>query len=274
MTRTGGRWRWTRTPQRRSGNASGRRTGFAETSSARADGTHFGARSGQPGATGLTKVEKVITDSLTRADRGDWGSGSAGPPSCAIRLPDVGALFVPAMLLRTRRGQMGVSEEPTQEDFEFPESGDQPHASWVFVSHSAADYEVVRRIMTRFEGSPRFLRLHIANRAQGPAIAAAYRARILHSLSTCGWFVVFVSDASVQSKVVGFEVDWALRNRSRSHMLCLSLDRADRIALNPHLAGVKQINLNSLTGAGNSLFGWLSWKRLEWAMPRPAGLDT
>jgi hypothetical protein len=48
--------------QRLSGNASGRRTAFAETSGASAGGTHFGAQSGQPGAIDLTKIEKAITE--------------------------------------------------------------------------------------------------------------------------------------------------------------------------------------------------------------------
>jgi Protein of unknown function (DUF3108) len=42
--------------------ASGRRIAFAETSAASAGGTHFGARSGQPGTMRLTNVEKTITD--------------------------------------------------------------------------------------------------------------------------------------------------------------------------------------------------------------------
>ena len=60
----GGR-RW-RTPQRLSGNASGRRTCFAETSAARAGGTHFWARSGQPGAIGKVARPRRI------GGRGRW----------------------------------------------------------------------------------------------------------------------------------------------------------------------------------------------------------
>jgi hypothetical protein len=56
-------------PQRRSGNASLQHTAFADASAARAGGPHFEARSGQPGAMDLIKVEKVITDS---AVAGGW----------------------------------------------------------------------------------------------------------------------------------------------------------------------------------------------------------
>jgi hypothetical protein len=98
--------------------------------------------------------------------------------------------------------QDAVEEYPSEADFAYPPAADQ-RPSWVFVSHSAADYAAVRKPLRSFDGPPRFLTLHIANRAQGPAFVEAYKPRILRSLSRCGWFVVVVSQASIRSVEVG-----------------------------------------------------------------------
>jgi hypothetical protein len=140
------------------------------------------------------------------------------------------------------------------------------HPSWVFASHSAADYEFVRSTMHRYEFS-RSLQIHIANRAQTPQVAEKYRRGILRSLSRCAWFVVFVSEASVESQWVRFEVDWAIRMRRRSRLLCLSIDDSERRALHPGLAGIRHIRLSALIRAPRGVAAWLALKRLDRAMP-------
>jgi hypothetical protein len=142
------------------------------------------------------------------------------------------------------------------------------HYSWVFVSHSAADYPAVQAIFRYFEGPPRFLTFHIANRAQGEEIARAYRPRILQSLGRCAWFVVIVSTASIQSKWVQFEVAWAVRNKPMNRLICLMLDDSDESTLHSDLSTAHKINVRPLIRPGQGLAAWFARIRVGRALPR------
>lgn len=196
---------------------------------------------------------------LTRAD---------GFPKClALRKGPGHRRWMP-----TARSQEVVMTDPSSDfphesDFQFgPAPSSQEKPSWVFVSHSAVDYKIVRAILTPFEA--RFLTFHISNRAQGEGFVQAYKPKILLNLSRCSWFIVAVSSASIRSSWVKFEVDWFIRNKTTDSMLILILDDSDISALHPQLINTRRVNVRPLVQQTSSLASWLARRRLGRRLPK------
>jgi len=156
---------------------------------------------------------------------------------------------------------------PTEADFEAPLPSEE-RSSWVFVSHSAADYVHVRDMLRGFEAPPKFLTFHIANRAQAIHIQNAYKRGILKNLSRCAWFIVVVSNASIRSVWVQFEVAWAVRHKPINRVICLMLDGSVESDLHPRLSLARKIDVRPLVRRGPVLTSWLARKRLRWALPQ------
>jgi len=174
------------------------------------------------------------------------------------------------MVCSDRQMETLPSEDvPSEADFEAAPVSEERY-SWVFVSHSAADYPVVRDIFRHFDGPPRFLTFHIANRAQGEGMVRAYKPQILRNLGRCAWFVVVVSAASIHSKWVQFEVAWAVRNKAMNRLICLTLDDSDESTLHPDLSIARKINVRPLVRPGQGLASWFARIRVGRALPRSA----
>lgn len=153
-------------------------------------------------------------------------------------------------------------------DFLPIEFGVQERLTWVFVSHSAADYEIVRKLLPRELEQSRYLTFHIANRAQPQHISGIYKLHILSSLARCGWFIVAVSEGTLRSKWVQFEVGWWLHNKGNRRLLCLILDQSNPDALDERLSASRKVDVRRLVRRSTGLLAKLERWRLRVSLPR------
>jgi hypothetical protein len=157
------------------------------------------------------------------------------------------------------------NQDPLNENDFAPYINLEQHFSWVFVSHSANDYRAVQRLLLPFE-LERFLTFHIANRAMGAEFQEKYKPLILTNLARCAWVVVCVSNASVRSDWVRFEVDLAVRYKRADRIICLILDDTN-VNLLPGLFGTRTIDVRSIV-RGRTLISWFARLRLRHALPQ------
>jgi TIR domain len=155
---------------------------------------------------------------------------------------------------------------PTDAEFDNGRTQD-VRSSWVFVSHSAIDENVVTKVLGNY-ASQRFLTLHIANRSQSAPAILAYKARIVENLWRCSWFVVAVSKTALNSSWVRFEVRCALRSKSNNHLLCLLLDDSDPAMLHPGLSAIRAIDVRPLLTNRKNLRARLTRCRLGSLLPK------
>ena len=77
---------------------------------------------------------------------------------------------------------------------------------WVFVSHTAENYGLIKNEV--ISESPRNFFL-LNYRVGSKVMRETYKRKILSALSSCGWFAIAATNAATRSKWVSFEVRWA-----------------------------------------------------------------
>ena len=111
---------------------------------------------------------------------------------------------------------------------------------YLFVSHTAADGAIYLEFV--FPVTQKcFVDCHFANFATPGA--KMYEENILKSLALCATFLVIVSERSVHSKWVKFEVDWAIEHRNPNRIIPVITDDANPSRLNGRLATIPVVDL-------------------------------
>ncbi len=140
-----------------------------------------------------------------------------------------------------RRGWRGKKPQhepiPPSDEIDPHEPDELDDRRFVFLSYTAADEGSVRSILVPILRQA-LIDFHLANRSQPKYVSGLYRQAILRSLARCKYFIVFVSPATLTSKWVMFEVEWASIHRKPNHCLVVANGDVNPTDLNPWLGRV------------------------------------